>query len=256
MKDGWSQFFKLVCESFFQPPHDLASGILLNIKGHGIRMFYAKIGRVVADEPALKGSCSTKGASASLPCMLCRNVVLAHHDIATNDHTGFFVPHTETDDSKIVFHSDNSFMGAVQQLRATIGTVSKTVFARTEQALGLAHAPHGVLLCDEVMRRVIGGPITVTQFDFMHCYFVSGIFNTEVGYLLETIKEVVKIADIENFLKVFKWPAVHESRGVTGKRSLHKFVADGSELKCSASEGLSLFPVFRLLLIDPMLNFT
>eukprot|EP00438_Fugacium_kawagutii_P034106 Skav208656 [mRNA] locus=scaffold357:18137:34262:- [translate_table: standard] len=63
MQDGWAQLFKKACQSFFASPLDVSQGVLLNIKGHGLRMFFAKIGRVVADEPALKGCLSTKGAS-------------------------------------------------------------------------------------------------------------------------------------------------------------------------------------------------
>lgn len=255
MEDGWSQLFKMACEAFFRQPLDLSAGVMLNVKGHGLRMLFAKIGRVIADEPALKGSWSTKGASGSLPCMLCRNVTLAQYDIARHDATGFFVSHVETDEAKIVFHTDGSLMALVHQLQGTFGTVSKAAFSRCEQALGLVHAPHGVLLCDAVMQRVIGGAITVTQYDFMHCYFVSGIWNTEAGYLLEAIKTVISAGDVSRFLATFKWPLHLDTRCVTGKRSLEKFVADGSEVKCSASEGLSLYPVLRLLLIEPFMNF-
>ena len=251
MKSGWSQLFKVTCGTFFKHPFDVSKGVVLNIKGHGMHMFFAKIGLLVGDEPSLKGCWSTKGASGSLPCLMCKNVTLAHLQIAQNDTSRYFVAHTETDLSKLIFQDDNSMLQSVQSLVASFGQGSKASFAKAEQALGLQYAPEGALYCNDLINnQLLSGPISITQYDFMHTFFVSGIWNTEAGLLLQAVKDVVTVAEANRFLQQFTWPSHWDSRGVTGKTSLSKFVADGSEVKCSASEGLSLYPVFRLLVID------
>ena len=251
MKSGWSQLFKITCGAFFKEPLDVSKGVVLNIKGHGVHLFFAKVGLLVGDEPSLKGCWSTKGASGSLPCMFCKNVTLAHLQIAQNDASRYFVAHTETDLSKIIFQDDNSMLQSVQTLATSFGQCSKASFARTEQALGLQYAPEGARWCNDLINnQLVAGPISITQYDFMHTYFVSGIWNTEAGLLLQAVKDVVTVAEADQFLQRFTWPLHWNSRGVTGKKSLYKFVADGSEVKCSASEGVSLYPVFRLLVMD------
>ena len=251
MKSGWSQLFKITCGAFFKEPLDVSKGVVLNIKGHGVHLFFAKVGLLVGDEPSLKGCWSTKGASGSLPCMFCKNVTLAHLQIAQNDASRYFVAHTETDLSKIIFQDDNSMLQSVQTLATSFGQCSKASFARTEQALGLQYAPEGALWCNDLINnQLVAGPTSITQYDFMHTYFVSGIWNTEAGLLLQAVKDVVTVAEADQFLQRFTWPLHWNSRGVTGKKSLYKFVADGSEVKCSASESVSLYPVFRLLVMD------
>ena len=51
MRSGWSQLFKHACSAFFSSPFDMSKGVVLIIKGHGARMFWAKIGILVGDEP-------------------------------------------------------------------------------------------------------------------------------------------------------------------------------------------------------------
>ena len=256
LKSGWSQLFKACCAAFFQEPFDLSKGVALNLKGHGARMFFAKIGILVGDEPSLKGCWSCKGASGSLPCILCRNVTLASLEVAQNDSTGFFIPHTTTDSTRFLLQDDNGILQNAHALQNKFGQGTKASFARAEMALGLQYAPEGALWSPElVANQLHGGPISVTMFDYMHVYLVSGIWNTEVGLLLQCIKDIVSVDVADTFLRQFVWPSHWDSRSVTGKKSLHKFVADGSELKCSASEGLSLYPVFRLLIMEPCFKY-
>ena len=40
---------------------------------------------------------------------------------------------------------------------------------------------------------LLDGPVSVTHYDWMHCYVVSGVWNTEAGYFLETIKTIAPV---------------------------------------------------------------
>lgn len=250
MKSGWSQLFRKVVESFFTAPLDLSKGVMLQLNGRQ-QLFFAKVGILVGDEPSIKGCWSCKGASGSLPCFMCRNVTLAASEIAQNDATGFFVPHTVVDFDMVRLHTDASVLRnakSLQDKHAAGGT--KASFARAEQALGLQYAPQGALWCDNVVKDFLhGGPISITHWDWMRVFFVSGVWNTEAGLLFQRIKDLVPVGDADRFFKQCVWPLQLEGRSATGKKALVKFVADGSEVKCSASEGLSLYNVLRLLII-------
>ena len=253
IKDGWSQLFRVAVEKFFENPMNLANGVMLQIQNHGPHLLFAKVGLVIGDEQAVKNCWSSKGASGSMPCFFCANITLHGLDLWANDSTGYLRSHTEVDLSKLKFHSDRSLKERVQFLKDQHGQVSGAAFAKLEQALGLNFAPHGALFSDSFWNLLEGGPITVTQYDWMHTLLVSGAWNNETGLLFHLIRDHLTTKEADEFLSKFKWPNQWEGRGATGKRILQKHVADGGEVKGSASEGLSIYSVIRLLLMESIL---
>lgn len=155
--------------------------------------------------------------------------------------------------SKLHFLSDRNLKERVQFLKDQVGQVSGAAFAKMEQALGLNYAPLGALYSDSFWNLLEGGPITVTQYDWTHTLLVSGAWNNETGLLFHLIKDHLSTKQADEFLSKFKWPNQWEGRGATGKRCLQKHVADGGEVKASASEGLSIYSVIRLLLMESSL---
>ena len=71
-----------------------------------------------------------------------------------------------------------------------------------------------------------------------------------MGLLLQALKEHANIrpSDCHEFLPQFSWPNAQEGRGTTGRKVLKKHTE--GELKCSASEGLSLYPIIRHMLAE------
>ena len=201
---------------------------------------------MIADEPALKSIWGSKGASGNMPCFFCQNVALHSSDLAKNDATNFLVPHTCTDTTRFVQHTDASVMEAARYLQRTVGTVNKATFTRNEQAVGLNHCPEGPLLSNDFLRHLINGPISSTQMDWMHIYLVGGIFQTECTHLLGALKGVVSAQDIHRFLGNFCFPKSLSSRAVTGQKMFSKVDQD---VKSSASEGLSVYPLIRCMLV-------
>ena len=246
---GWSGLFKLVVQAFFKPPFDASQGVVLQVRGEPMLM-KGKIGLVIGDEAALQGCWSFKGASGQIPCFLCQNVTLHRLDIAVHDMSNSLCSHCCTDLSKIRWHTNESMFDAINHVRASSLAMNRQQFVKCQQALGINYEPDGALFWDKLGDYFEGGPITVTQWDYMHCYFVNGIFNSEAGYLLEVLKDVCPPKTVHAFLQKLTWPKRWSSSSTTGKNCLAKFVADGSEVKCSASEGLSVFPAFRLFLLQ------
>lgn len=253
IKDGWSQLFRVAVEKFFESPMNVANGVMLQIQNHGPHLFFAKVGLVIGDEQAVKNCWASKGASGSMPCFFCANITLRGLDLWANDSTGYLRSHTEVDVSKLQFLSDRNLKERVQFLKDQVGQVSGAAFAKMEQALGLNYAPLGALYSDSFWNLLEGGPITVTQYDWMHTLLVSGAWNNETGLLFHLIKDHLSTKQADEFLSKFKWPNQWEGRGATGKRCLQKHVADGGEVKASASEGLSIYSVIRLLLMESSL---
>ena len=242
---GWSQLFKKACGKFFERPRSLAHGVVFSF-GDGEHLgFWARIGAVVADEAALKNLWCFKGSSGAMPCYLCRNCSLHSLELAQSDRTGWLVSHCEPDFSRFALHTDETVLESARLLEERYGNVSRAAFGKIEYAVGLNYEPEGALWDPEFLGWT-NGPISVSQFDWMHCYLVSGIFQSEVTLLMQSIKPLVSFADAHKFLMEFKFPKALSSRAVTGQ-SIFKKVEDS--VKCSASEGLTIYPVLRFMLM-------
>lgn len=246
---GWAQVFKAVCLLFFQPPEDATLGIPLTVQGNTF-LFFAKIALVIGDIAALTSCLCLKGASGSKPCVFCQNVTLHGLNLHTNDPSGRLVSHAEPDVSKLSFETNESLAAALALLGQEVAARrSKATIERTEKALGLVHNPDGPLCSQQFLAKLQGGPLDVIQFDWMHLYCVSGILNTELGYLMDSLKTAgLAWKDLDAYLRQFILPKQVASRGVGGTKVLKGY--DGGEVKCSASEGLSVYIMFRLMLMQ------
>ena len=59
------------------------------------------------------------------------------------------------------------------------GRLRKGAFEDLEKALGLTFSAEGALY-DENFMQSIPGPVSMTSYDWMHIYLVSGLWNTEI----------------------------------------------------------------------------
>ena len=60
---------------------------------------------------------------------------------------------------------------------------------------------------------------------------------------------------VNDFIRSFTWPKRWHSAGTTGKNAFAKRSSKSEDLKCSASEGLSVYPVIRLCLLQYIPNY-
>ena len=89
-------------------------------------------------------------------------------------------------------------------------------------------------------------PATCVGFDWMHVYFVSGIFNSQFGLLAHALKPLgVSAESLHTYVATFNWPArVGSLTGVDvfGPKRMKSSWEEWS-LRAAASEALSLIPV-------------
>ena len=114
-----------------------------------------------------------KGASGTLPCMLCSNVVSRNSEL---DAAGL-IPHSAQSLRDVVLHTDESIQSIVTHLATQKALRTKKAFSELERNIGFNYVPNGVL--DLNVFKVSG-----IQFDWCHCYMVQGIFQLEAGLLM------------------------------------------------------------------------
>lgn len=250
-KGGWSQVFCKLANVFFTSPYDMSRGIVLNLGSSlGQRLLVANIGCIVGDAPALQFCWGWKGATGVKCCLFCSNVCLHSYELADHDRSGQLVSQCELDETKYALQTDRSVRDSVDLLARSFGTIGRGRFDNMEKALGFNYLPEGALFNNDLMQHLDGGPISITQYDFMHIYYVGGIWNTECGYLLERLKKagIISYREVHDALQPWMFPKHFKSRGITGQGVFKKH-SDG-EAKCSASEGLSIYPLIRFILME------
>jgi hypothetical protein len=249
IEGGMSSLLKVMLEPFFAEHSDLFNTGIVVHTAAGLSMLFATLGCMISDESALKQAWQMKGASGTMLCLCCRNVVAHTSKLHQTDVTGFMVPSTETDTRRWVLHTDATVREAIEFLGRRQPVMGKTAFNQLQTSIGFNLCPTGLI--SSVKLAQIVRPISNTMFDWMHTYVVSGIFHLEVGLLLQRLSWIgVCHTDVHNFVNRFKWPARLSCKSANGINTFEKRAQGAGEmLKCSASESLSIFRVLRLYLM-------
>ena len=213
---------------------------------YGDIVIWFRVGKVIADLVALQGSLDVKGHGGSMCCLKCTNVVSkATFARMRRPADKGFVSIAELDVRKHIKHDDNSMLANALFLDETSRTrIKDGDFKKLEIALGLVHAPDGVLLNTGFNVQ------TAVCLDYQHTYFVNGIFNVEAGLLLDLIKDRKRTGrrivhtEIHSFFEEFTWP----QQSKHGNTVFEKRSDDGGTLACSASEALGCFALLQYFL--------
>jgi hypothetical protein len=247
---GMGQLMEMMLNVFFSTGCNFEQGLLINTC-HGPCMVYARIATKLGDESALKKAFDVKGATGLLMCMLCRNIVAHNCKLHAHDTTQFFQPSTRLDRTKICPHTDQTIEECVDTLKAHrhwVDERKKGLYGRMQMSFGINDAPFGVLFSDSLRGRV--SLVGCVMFDWMHCYVAGGLWNTECGLLLGKLATAGFTSGmIHQWLQDCVWPKRISSRGATGRLTFQRRTGNlDSELKCSASESISLLKPLRLFL--------
>jgi hypothetical protein len=250
LEGGMSYFFSKLLLGFF--------GEQLNLQRDGVairlldahHLLFARLATKIADESALRQIWCCRGSAGSLPCMLCSNVVFHGAGLHSADASGSLVPSTTLDTAAFCFHSDESIRSIVRKLCAAKASTGPGAFKQLQQQAGFTHSPGSILL-DPAMNAYVH-PAQATMFDWMHVYFVSGIFNATVGLLMKEIQGVASYAELDQFLRCWRFPKrLDHAAGGTDVACAKRARSSLKDVtfKCSASEGLSVYKLVLMWLV-------
>ena len=239
-----SQVIGTCLKQFFTGPHDLRSGGMLLTFPDGERvMLFVVLSIFVQDELAHKQTWCCKGAAGTRSCMACLDYADLDSDLAMFDETNF-IRSEILDPYALVMHTDESIRVIVRRLQASHAVDAVGVFALREKALGFNHDIHNVLLdgsLDEIVH-----PISQYMHDWMHVVMV-GIFQAVLFLVMEKLRGIIRYASVDEYLRVWHWPRQFGGASNCAKKAFDQKHETASRkaktFKCSASEGLSVFPV-------------
>lgn len=229
--------------------HMAKAGVWLNLADGSSLHLFADMGMVLADEAALHFVYNCKGAAGLKPCLLCQNVFSTKgpRNIVANDASGWAQPVTSCSTGKFVAHTSGTMKALRRRLAAAATTQSKTQFEELQTQLGWNWDPASVLGNRRWLTAL--DPPSRCCFDWMHVFFVGGVFCVHMGLLMWRLKpHKITYATLHAYLQPWRWPlAVGSKKGCdvfAPKRA--KASWDTGGLKATASECLSLFPVLAL----------
>lgn len=202
-------------------------------------IIWAKVKQLVSDEAALKIGLDVKGASGHMCCLKCRNVLKTKaYNVAKKSRNCTLLPISDLDVKKFEPHTDETIIANAKYLQEQHPLLTHKKFKELQTSLGLNYAPDGILLCETLDFK-----LSSVAFDFQHVYFVNGVFNLEVGMLLDLLKKEpvrhrVGYAQIHSFFQDgWVWPFHHR----VGQDVFETRSSDNGNLSCSASECLGCF---------------
>ncbi|CAE7658968.1 UBC6 [Symbiodinium sp. KB8] len=235
---GLTCLWRLMLRLFFTD-HDMRKGIVVNTPEGGYFPLFLDFKILVADEAAIKQSIEGKGASGTVFCCRCSNVVAARSTVS--DRRSEFVSSLCTDYSKFRLHTNATTRQFLAFLDAQQGTASKAHFEALETALGFNLRVHGLLMDDIIGHKV---PEAI-MFDFFHIYLVHGIVGNELGFFFGKLRDAGFREDrMLAFVSSFRWPKQFAS--ADAKRIFGKREKKTSPVKAEASELLNALPVLRV----------
>ena len=237
---GISAVFRTCIKQFFQAPfHVRDSGIALtDPAGYMVRLF-AQIGFFVQDGEAHKRLWSCKGDGGMKPCMLCLNLRTSESEIVDEDGRNLLVC-SAIHEHELVFATDQDIRGAVNRLSTHVNDAD---FELRQTAVGFTHSPHSILM-DASLSDLVQ-PSTQFMHDWMHGIVCSGPFNVIACLLLDAIM-AAGVGQVWTNMGdyVAQWTLPGRLRlGDIFTPSRIKAHRKAKLLKCSASEGLSLYPI-------------
>lgn len=245
IRGGLSCIFRTLLALFFGAVHNFeTTGVTLPVgPSEPPLQLLARMSCCVADEAALKALWCFKGASGQCPCMLCRNVVEPRGNLPSFDASGYIVDLRCHEPSRFDTHTDSTIWEAVDLLAHRAQRGSRAEVRATEQALGLAHAPCGLLL-DQGLRQHIR-PASCVMYDWMHVFLVHGAFQTEVHLLLDKLKGIgLGFKELHAYASTWNWPSwVRCSPKAVFNERREAACSSADTFKCAASEALSIYPV-------------
>ena len=246
---GMSFFVKHLLQAFLADT-DFRQGVTV-WTGDAYKIIFASLRTLVSDEAAIKSLWDHKGSSGILPCLICRNVVLRRSGLHDSDDSGTLTSICEDDPAKFIMHNDSTLKETCRMLQSQKPILGPGAFTMLEKSVGINYREENILFSHWVLHDHIQ-PISMTMYDWMHCFMVGGSWNIEVGRLLAVLAaNGHSHKAVHSFFQSLTFPTSLTAKGATGKDVFAKRPSASSDdpIKCSASEALSCYGPLRIYLM-------
>ena len=198
----------------------------------------------VSDLDSQRGAFAAKGSAGLKPCIFCSNCLMNNAEGAVRD--GHFRTIAEHDLTLFHQNQKSDLETTIKYWIGLLPRMSKQEIGLRERCLGFNLDPHSLWNSPPAVLNVFN--IDMVMNDAMHCYFATGICNSEIILLLQAAKEHTgaTLQDLCTACCVAQWMR-HDSRETKGwMKRLWKPPLFGSDLyKGSGSQTEALMHLLR-----------
>ena len=152
-------------------------------------MWYGQMSVILGDEVALKNCLSFKGA-AGVHCPAHYAATYASGQVIYTPMTnqGFSSRIRRCNTDLFVLHTANSIREAMNYAENTTRCLEQVSNSSPwRKAWGCCINQRAQCMMTQFHSRFLHGPLGSLQFDWMHCYCVSGAMNHEIGLMMESL---------------------------------------------------------------------
>ena len=243
LRGGLCQLTTHVLQAFFNDTQNIQlSGVSLKLyTGETVKMF-AKVGVILADEPAIKDMIGCKGHAGTKPCLLCKNAT--HHKPpgdATPLHlvSDYAKPICEPDFSKFIEHDDDSLKQLVQRLHELKPVLSNAEFEKKTQIFIFNYEPSTIILNERLRVNVV----SCIMYDWGHIYVCDGIASDEFGMCISQFRKArdpeTSYDEFGRYYEGWVVPGKREYAHLFSKEKIKNYNNKGG-FSCIASDFLGL----------------
>ena len=211
---------------------------------------HLKLGMLLQDGAAHKTIYSLKGDAGTKFCIFCANLYTEKSNITMEDNEEVLVANAWSLEN-IKQATDSDVMGTAQRLQVQSRALSSKDFEVWQQAVGMTFNPYSLLQTYSLARHL--QPVSQFVHDWMHCFLVTGIFQTLMHLTLQTLAGALNTdiySSIATCVGLWKLPAARSSDVASffsKKRQKSNNLA--KSFKFTASEALALGPIFAYYLV-------
>ena len=214
-------------------PFDVAPGVRASVHLQGF----------VSDGDSQRAAFSAKGSAGLKPCTFCANVLKRGCAAAERDPN--FVTISEHNLAKFQLYDARELEAAIVAWLARKPAMTKHEIDLRERCLGFRLDADGIWGCGTARRKLT---IDMALNDSMHCYFSTGIVNTELVLFLGQAWKVAKIKtdDLLETMKAAAWRRPGKPSAVSELKRLFGHQLFGEEIyKGSAEQTKLILPLLR-----------
>ena len=251
MEAGMSQVTAALLDHIFHHPScspDIGGLMLKDRSGGSIKLWF-RLGMMLQDGAAHKAVWGLKGDAASKFCVFCLNLLTEKSNIVDESNEHLLIAQS-WDLSQVQQASNDDVHATAKRLEQKHVELKANEFQLWQQAVGMNYNKYALLHWESLKGHV--HPISQFLHDWMHCFLVSGIFQT-VMHLIMTALEANFSGNVYDVASqvVGAWnlPAVrHDNLGKLFEPKRKKANKLAGTFKCTASEALGLAPIFAYFL--------
>lgn len=214
---------------------------------------YLTLGMLLQDGAAHRQVWSLKGDAGSKFCLFCSNLYTEKSGIIAEDQEEILVANSWSL-QQVKQATDEDVLSCARRLAEKKNSLSKSDFELWQQAVGMTWNPYSLLQKQSLQRHL--KPTLQFVHDYMHCFLVTGIFQTVMFLTLKGLHDALEtdiynsVATCVNLWKLPAGKAADLASFFSKKRQ--KANALAKTFKCTASEALALGPVFAYYLLTMM----